>query len=63
MNTEIPNSNPENPFMVVEDLKKRAPYLWTPAPQKKRAGLTRRAIKRAAAKARAALPSDLSAIG
>jgi hypothetical protein len=64
MNPEIPDSSPrENPFKLVEDLKRKAPHLWKNLPEAARGRYDRKAENRAISKEKAGLPRDETLIG
>jgi hypothetical protein len=63
MGLEVSESNEENPFKVVEELKKKAPHLWSPVQGAPRARYDRRAENRAISRATAGLPRDGELIG
>ena len=64
MNPDTPNPDPkENPFKLVEDLKKKAPDLWKQAPPPAKGRYDRKAENRAISREIARLPSDETLIG
>jgi hypothetical protein len=63
MNPQIPEPGDENPFKLVEDLKKKAPHLWMQGQAGAKGRYDRKAENRAASKEKAELPRDEPLIG
>jgi hypothetical protein len=59
MKPEIPESSPkENPFKLVEDLKRKDPDLWKQLPSTSKGRYDRKAENRAISRETAGLPTD-----
>ena len=64
MNPDTPDPAPkENPFQILEDLKRKAPDLWKQLPSTSKGRYDRKAENRASSRKIAELPSDETLIG
>jgi hypothetical protein len=63
MKPEIPEPQAENPFKLVDDLKKKAPDLWRSAASVPKGRYDRKAENMASAMKTASLPKEDSLVG